>query len=135
MKSFNLRILACDQPFFEGECESLVVPTNDGLLGIWANHSNMIMAIVPGTITYRVPNGEDVKAVNSNGLIKIEDNEVLILVDAIERPEDIDIHRAQRAADRAKEELLQKKSLREYHVAQANLARAINRLKHHNQNQ
>lgn len=129
MKSFKIQILACDKPFYIGECESIIVPTNDGLVGVWADHTNVIMAIIPGELTYRIPGGEDQKAVVSNGMIKIEDNEVLILVDAIERPEEIDVHRAQRAADRAKEEILQKRSLREYRLAEANLARAINRLK------
>ena len=43
--------------------------------------------------------------------------------------EDIDANRAKRAADAAKEELLQKKSLQEYKSAQANLARALSRLR------
>ena len=46
-----------------------------------------------------------------------------------ERPEDIDANRAQRAADQAREELLQKKSIQEYRTAQAQLARAISRLR------
>ena len=40
-----------------------------------------------------------------------------------------DANRAKRAADVAKEELLQKKSLQEYKSAQANLARALSRLR------
>ena len=51
------------------------------------------------------------------------------LLDSAERPEDIDANRAQRAADEAKEELLQKKSIQEYRSAQAQLARAISRLR------
>lgn len=61
--------------------------------------------------------------------MKIEDGDVLLLVDTAERPEDIDANRAKRAADAAKEELLQKKSLQEYKSAQANLARALSRLR------
>ena len=65
----------------------------------------------------------------SAGLVKIEDGEVLLLVGTAERPEDIDVNRARRAANAAKEELLQKKSLQEYKSAQANLARALSRLR------
>ena len=65
----------------------------------------------------------------SAGMIKIEKNEVLILVDAAERPEDIDAVRARREADEAREALLQKNSIREYRSAQAALARSINRLR------
>lgn len=129
VKSFYLQILACDKVFYEGDCESLVVPTTDGLFGVWADCANLIGAVIPGTLTYRIPGQDDQDAIVSSGLVKIEDNEVLVLVDAIERPEEIDIHRAQIAADRAKEELLQKRSRQEYYFAEANLARAINRLK------
>ena len=38
----------------------------------------------------------------------MEDNDVLVLVDAAERPEDIDAIRARRKADEAREILLQK---------------------------
>jgi F-type H+-transporting ATPase subunit epsilon len=50
-------------------------------------------------------------------------------VDTAERPEEIDANRARRAADEAKEALLQKRSIQEYHAAQANLSRALSRLR------
>lgn len=71
---------------------------------------------------------EQIAAVSA-GLIKVENNEVLILVDSAERPEDIDVNRARRAADEAKEAMLQKKSIQEYRSAQTRLARAISRLR------
>lgn len=129
MNSFHLQIYATDRPFYEGPCESIIIPTNDGYYGIQANHVNSIHAIVPGQFTYRIPGQQDEIAVVSSGMVKVENNEVLILVESIERPEEIDINRARRAADRAKEEILQKKSLREYTLAQANLSRALSRLK------
>ncbi len=54
---------------------------------------------------------------------------MLVLVDSAERPEEIDANRAQRAAAEAKEAMLQKKTVQEYKMAQAHLARAINRLR------
>ena len=62
-------------------------------------------------------------------MVKVEGNDILVLVDSAEYPEGIDAKRAQRAADEAKEAILQKRSVREYRTAQANLARAINRLR------
>lgn len=129
MNSFKVHILAADNVFYEGDCESLIVPTTGGQYGILAGHSNAISAIVPGKMTYRVPGGENETAAVSSGLVKIESGEVLVLVDTAERPEEIDINRARRAADAAKEALLQKQSLREYRMAKANLSRALSRLK------
>ena len=129
MKPFPVHILAADHAFFEGECASLILPTVDGQYGVLAGHSNAIGAVVPGTLTCRTAAGETLYAAVSAGLVKVEDGEVLVLVDAAERPEEIDKNRAERAAAAAKEALLQKRSIREYRLAEANLARAINRLR------
>lgn len=129
MKTFQVHILAADRVFFEGVCESLTVPTIDGGYGIWANHSNIISAVVPGILRYRVSGEEERRVVVSEGLVKIEDNDVLVLVDSAEKPEEVDILRAQRSAEAAKEEMLQKRSIQEYHAAEMQLARAINRLR------
>lgn len=129
---FHLSVLAADKPFFEGECESVVVPAQEGQYGILAHHCNFIGAIVPGTlkITYQ-ENGEQKQeiAAVSAGLVKVENNTVLVLVDSTERPEEIDENRAERQLEIAKEQLLHKKSRREYFEAQTRMARALNRLK------
>ena len=129
MNTFKVSILAADRAFYEGPCESLVVPTLKGQYGILAHHRNVIAAVVPGTLKYKIPDKPAQIAAVSAGLVKIENNEVLVLVDSAERPEDIDANRAKRAADEAKEELLQKKSIQEYRSTQAKLARAISRLR------
>lgn len=129
MNTFSLVVLAAERSFFEGDCASLIIPTIDGQYGIQANHSNMIGAVVPGRMKITTPDGEEIIAAVSEGLVKIENNHVLILVDTAERPEEIDINRAKRSAEEAKEAILQKKSIRDYHAAQAKMARAINRLK------
>ena len=127
--TFQAHILAADKKFYEGPLESLIVPTISGQYGIMANHRNMIGAIEPGVLKYKIPGEEFKNAAASSGLVKIENNEVLILVDSCERPEEIDENRAKKALAQAKEELLQQRSMVEYKSAKANLARAINRLK------
>ena len=129
MNKFSLVILAAERPFYEGQCVSLVIPAIDGQYGIMANHSNLITAIAPGMLKITEPDGEVIVAAVSQGLAKIEDNTVLLLVDSIERPEEIDENRARLALEKSKEEMLQKKSFQDYHVAQARMARAINRLR------
>ena len=129
METCLVHILAADRTFYDGPCVSLTVPTSDGELGILAHHSPIIAAVQPGTLRYQAP-GEDVKlAAVSPGMVKVENNEVLVLVDSAERPEEIDAARAQREADEAMEAILQKKSIQEYQVAQGTLARALNRLR------
>ncbi len=129
MNTFSLKVLAAEKPFYEGECMSLVIPTDDGQYGIQAKHNNMIAPIIPGLLKVVKSNGEEKIAAVSEGIVKVENNHVLILVDTIELPEEIDENRAKRAAERAKEAILQKKSIQDYYAAQAKMARAIGRLK------
>ncbi len=126
MDAFTVHILAADRTFYEGPCESLVIPASDGERGIWAHHANMIAAVVPGR---RAPGQPDQLAAVSAGMVKVEQNDVLVLVDSAERPDEIDAARAKRDADEAREALLQKKSRQEHRIAEATLARALNRLR------
>ena len=129
MNVFMLHILAAERNFYEGECESLIVPITDGQYGIQANHKNMVAAIVPGILEFSKPEGERVTAAVSQGILIVADNDVRLLVDTIETPDEIDENRARAAADAAKEAILQKKSIQEYKTAQMRIARELNRLK------
>lgn len=129
METFQVHILAADQTFYEGPCVSLTITTTDGERGILANHSSMIAAVKPGTLRYQVPGEEPRLAAVSPGMVKVEHNDVLVLVDSAERPEEIDAARARREADEAREILAQQKNRQEYRIAQATLARALNRLR------
>ncbi len=129
MREFQIHILTAGRIFYEGPCESLVIPTLRGQYCIWAGHRDLISAVVPGSLLYRIPGQEMQEASVSEGLFKIEDGEVLVLVDSAERPEEIDENRARRAADQAREAMLQRRSIVEYRSAQANLARAASRLR------
>lgn len=129
MEVFQVHILAADRNFYEGPCESLTISTSDGEQGILAHHSNMIAAVLPGMLRYRVPGEPEQVAAVSPGMVKVENNDVLVLVDSAERPEEIDAARAKREADEAREALLQQRSRQEHQLAQAALARALNRLR------
>ncbi|MBP5494397.1 MAG: ATP synthase F1 subunit epsilon [Lachnospiraceae bacterium] len=135
MNSFSLHILAAERNFYEGECLSLVVPITDGSYGIMAHHKNMVAAIVPGIMEYTLPEGERVVTCVSQGILVVADNDVKVLVDTVETPEEIDENRAKAAAAQAKEAMLQKQSIQEYKSAQMRIAREMNRLKLKNRNQ
>ena len=129
MDTFQVHILAADRTFYEGPCVSLTIPTSDGERGILAHHENMMAAIQPGMLRYQAPGEEVQLAAVSPGMVKVEHNDVVVLVDSAERPEEIDEARARREADEAREALLQQKSRQEHQLAQSTLARALNRLR------
>ena len=128
-EEFRVHILASDRDFFDGACTSIRLPTIDGAVGVMARHVNFVTALVPGEMWYRLADGTEKTAAVSHGLLRVEDNDVLILVDSAEHPEEIDMARARRAAERAKEIMWQTKSWQEYLQTQASLSRAMNRLK------
>lgn len=128
MKPFRLKILAADHVFFDGETESLVIPTLDGKYGVMANHANAVIAVTPGTVE-RAEGEERHVAFVSNGIAKIENGEVLLLVEAAERPDEIDEARARRAWEEANDEIRVHKSKYDVRAAEVKIARALNRLK------
>ena len=100
--SFYLKVISANRIFFSGRCESIVVPEFDGEKEILAHHENMVIAINRGDMRFK-PEGENEwqEAVVGMGLVEIMNNRVTLLVETAERPEEIDIARAQEAKERA----------------------------------
>lgn len=127
-KKFHIEIIASDHPFYKGECEMLVFPGIDGEHGILADHEEMVTCLRAGELKYQIDDEWYYSAV-SDGIVEIRSENVIILVDSIEKPEDIDSHRAENARIQAEEKLRQKLSTMEYYQTMAALNRAMNRLK------
>ena len=121
--------MASDHMVFDGDAQSVSLPTTEGSVGILAHHSNIIMAVVPGEITYRAADGSEETVIVSDGLLKVENGEAMILIDTAERPDEIDEARAQRAQERAREELRRANTNRDIALASAELSRAMNRIR------
>ena len=83
-----------------------------------AQHEDIVLAIVPGKLTLRDADGVEQIAAVSEGVLKMEHGEALVLVDTIERPEEIDLHRAEEMAAEARAELKAKRSAQEQAIAQ-----------------
>ena len=128
MKEFQCIIASSDKIFYDGPCLSLVVPAWDGEYAFMAKHQECVAAVSIGTLRVKKPDGSVVLGVCGLGLVCFEKNRAVVLVDTIERPEDIDEVQARRAKEQAEEELKEAKSQQEYNASQAALARAIYRL-------
>lgn len=130
MTTFWLKVIASDHVFYNGNCEVLVVPAHDGEVGILPHREAMILAIQEGELKFRIPGEQEYHhAVVGLGIVQVANNRVTVVVDTAERPEDIDEVRAKQALERAKEQLRQKQSIREYYMSKASMARALSRLK------
>ena len=130
MDTFGLKIIASDKVFYEGRCRKLIVPAPDGEKGILPNHENMVIAIAVGTAKVQLAGEDEWRDLAvGTGFAEIVNNRVTLLVDTAERPEDIDVRRAQEQQERAQEQMRQKQSIQEYYHTQASLARAMTRLR------
>lgn len=127
MNSFILNITASSGEFYQGSCESMVLPVKDGVYGIQAGHSPVLVAIHMGMLKFTV-DGETREILVGDGIAEVTPTFVLLLVDSAERPEDIDKNRAEAARIRAEERLQHKQSMHEYYQTKIALDRAMQRL-------
>ena len=124
MNSFILNITASSGEFYQGSCESMVLPVKDGVYGVQAGHSPVLVAIHMGMLKFTV-DGETREILVGDGIAEVTPTFVLLLVDS---PEDIDKNRAEAARIRAEERLQHKQSMHEYYQTKIALDRAMQRL-------
>ena len=129
MREFDLHIIEADDDFYNGKCVSLVIPTTEGMYGIQAMHENLVAAIEIGVLKFTLPDGTRRHAAVSNGIVKVENNNVLILVESAEDPSEIDEARALEEEAMAKDVLAGKSDRINYRAAKGMLARAVNRIR------
>lgn len=127
--TFGLEIYASNKLFFSGRALSLTIPVQDGEKAFLAHHANLIAALVPGELRYEDSGGNRVTVAVSSGFVEMINNRAKIFCLTVERPEEIDVHRAREAKERAEEQLRQQQSIQEYRRSQLALARAMTRLR------
>ena len=100
-ETFYFEIIASDKKFYSGACEHVIFPAVDGLYGVLANHEDTVTAVVAGELRFKV-DGEWKVCVVGEGFADVTRDFVVIVVDTVERPEDIDIIRAREAKQEQK---------------------------------
>ena len=129
MKTFSLKVLASDKVFYDDRCKMVILPAQDGQLGVLANHDDMVVALDIGEMRIQKEDETWETALIGKGVMQDINNRMIILTEFAEHPEEIDKKRAMEAQRRAEEHLRQKQSILEYHHSKAALSRALARLK------
>ncbi len=107
--------------------DEVVVPGLGGELGILPNHTPLISQLQTGILTYR--SGADKRQLHvSGGFVEVQADRVAILSDVAERPEEIDLERAQRAKSRAEQRLASRDDEIDFRRAELKLQRAMARI-------
>lgn len=127
-ENLKLTILTPERKIFSGEVRELTTENDMGRLEILPKHVAMITLLIPTVTTFTTLDGKKLKLFTSTGILKIENNDINLLCETAEWPEEIDINRAEEAKKKA-EQLLRVKRNIDYKKEELRLKRALARIK------
>lgn len=120
----RFKIVTPERTVFEDSVDQITLPTTDGEVTILPNHRSYIASLKTGELMTKKGKEETFIYV-SGGFIEFHNNELVVLADAAERAEEIDIKLAEEAKKRAEEIKQQKITLDDTEYAR--VAAAIER--------
>ena len=126
--SFKVEIYTPIGKYYSGDVSYLTVTSPVAVLGILPDHAPLITTIEICQLTLKV-NSKEFKYAIGGGVMHIKkDHTVVLLVDSIERSDEIDLERAKEARKRAEQRLARQSEEIDIKRAQAALSRALNRI-------
>ncbi|MBD3235489.1 MAG: F0F1 ATP synthase subunit epsilon [Candidatus Eisenbacteria bacterium] len=124
---FRVEILTSEKRVRTTEVVSLTAPGSEGMLGVLAHHAPLITALVPGPLILTQDDGRREVYAISGGFLEVGGNRAVVLADALERPQEIDLPRARAAEERARRRLQSREPGIDVRRAEAALRRALSR--------
>ena len=128
MSGIRLDIVTAEREVYSDDVDLVVAPGVDGQLGILPHHTPLMTMLQMGELRVRKGDEEFSLAI-CGGFLEVRPDRVIILADAAERVEEIDVARAEEAKRRAEEQLSRHPSEVDATRAEAALRRALTRLK------
>jgi F-type H+-transporting ATPase subunit epsilon len=128
MKAFELQIVTPDREVFNGQAESILVPTSEGVIEILAEHIDYMAVLTVGKIRLIVDGNSRVAAC-SDGFMTVSGGKVRVICTTFEFADEIDVERANKAKEKAEERLSTKLDANTEKMVKAKLARALNRIR------
>jgi F-type H+-transporting ATPase subunit epsilon len=129
MATMSVELVTGERVVYQDSGVELVsAPGSEGTLGILPNHASLISTLDAGEVRIR-KGGQEEHFVVFGGFIQVAYNRVIILADTAERVVDIDLERAQRAYQHARERLEQRESPEAMRAAREERQRAELRLR------
>jgi len=113
---------------FSDEVTALLAWGAEGQLGILPHHAPLMTMLQPGDLMIRKDREEEYLAV-TGGFLEVRPDKVIILADACERADEIDVARAEEAKKRAQETMKTAPLTVDAASAEAALRRSLARLK------
>ena len=127
MSSIRLDIVTAEQVVYSDEVSMVIAPGIEGQLGILPHHAPLMTTLQPGELRVR-KDGEEFSLAISGGFLEVRPDRIIVLADAAERAEEIDIARAEEAKRRAEERLRERTPEVDAAQVEVALRRALTRL-------
>jgi F-type H+-transporting ATPase subunit epsilon len=128
MATFRLEIVTPEKMVYSGDVNLLLAWGVEGQLGILPHHAPLMTMLQPGDLVIRKENEEEYLTV-SGGFLEVRPDKVVVLADACERADEIDVARAEAAKKRAEEILKTRPADVDAAAAEAALRRSLARLR------
>ncbi len=130
MEDLYLEIVTPEKVVVSQKVDIVVAPGSLGEFGVLKGHVPFLTGIVPGELRFTSDGRTEYLAVTT-GFAEVSGNKISILVDAAEKAPEIDVERAKRAMERAKERLARDRASKDIDFQRAEIAlkRAIARIK------
>jgi len=125
--TFQLEIVTPVKLMVKDAAEEAQIPGLSGYLGILPGHAPLITELAVGVITYKASGVTHTLSV-AWGFMEVLQDKVTILAETAERPQEIDVERAQKSKDRAEQRLKSNDPKVDYTRAEDALQRAETRL-------
>lgn len=128
MATFKLELVTAERLVYSDDVSMVIAWGTEGQLSILPHHAPLITMLQPGELIIRKDDEESYLAV-SGGFLEVRPEKVVILADACERADEIDIARAEEARRRAGEIMEAPSPETDTAAAEAALRRSLVRLK------
>ena len=103
METFELEIVTPEKLMVQDSATEVQIPGKNGYLGVLPGHAPLITELSVGEISYKTASGATLSLAVAWGFAEVLPTKVTILAESAERPEDIDVPRAEAAKHRAEE--------------------------------
>ena len=124
---FALKVMCPDRTFFEGEADMVEMNTTEGYIGVYPGHIPIATVLAPGILVIH-NDGELKRAALHSGFARISPDNIMILAEVAEWPDEIDLNRAEEARVRAERRLSGTESGIDIKRAVAALKRSLTRI-------
>jgi F-type H+-transporting ATPase subunit epsilon len=129
MKSFHLEIVSPEGLLFSGAAQKLFVTGALGELEILSGHAPLLTSLEPGPVWVVKDNEEAEGLVIFGGMLEVQPDITIVLVDAALRAKDIDEAAAKEAKRTTENAILKRESGLDYAKARADLNIAMAQLR------